>query len=217
MISFISDLLVDLIGHLSFVITAMAYFMRDMLILRSLAVLSGLVAIVYIYLISGPLTVLFWQFILLGVNGWQIFSLLRERRNISFSEEERELFQTVFSHFAPVEFMKIMRIGVWKAGEPGDILATKDEPIDDIMVIYNGEVAILKGGAEVALLRDGTWIGEMSYLQGGNASATVRVARRTRYVSWHKDELTSLMKRNPTMDVAMKSVLSSDLINKLSL
>jgi len=30
------------------------------------------------------------------------------------------------------------------------------------------------------------------------------------------DELTSLMKRNPTMDVAMKSVLSADLINKLS-
>ena len=211
-----NELIADLIGHLSFIITVMAYFMRDILLLRSLAVLSGLVAILYMYLIAGPITVLFWQVVLLGVNGWQIFSLLRERRNISFSDEERELHQTVFSSFAPVEFMKIMRIGAWKSGEPGEIMAKEGEHIEDILIIYNGEVVIEKEGAKVAHLRDGTWIGEMSYLQGGNATATVRVVRETRYVSWHKDELTSLMKRNPTMDVAMKSVLSADLINKLS-
>ncbi len=112
--------------------------------------------------------------------------------------------------------MKVLRVGSWKTGEPGAVLSEQDKPIDELLVIYNGEVAVVKDDAEVVSLRDGTWIGEMSYLQGGNASATVRVTRTTRYLAWPKGALTQLLKRNPTMDVAMQSVLSSDLIQKLS-
>ncbi|HBK81056.1 MAG TPA: hypothetical protein DDZ83_15540, partial [Nitrospinae bacterium] len=38
----------------------------------------------------------------------------------------------------------------------------------------------------------------------------------TRYVAWPKGVLATLLKRNPTMDVAVQSVLSTDLIQKLS-
>lgn len=211
-----ADTIAFILGNFSFTLTAIAYVMHDILLLRGLAVASGIVAIVYMYLISGPLTVIYWNIVLLGINSWRIVSLLRERRSVSFSDEELELYQTIFTSFAPVEFMKLMRIGEWKSADPDSVLAEENQSIDEVLVIYNGEVAIEKSGKEVAHLRDGTWIGEMSYLQGGNATATVRVVRTTRYVAWHKDELTSLMKRNPTMDVAMKSVLSADLINKLS-
>lgn len=215
-IAFIMGSINEIIGNFSFILTAVSYVMTDILLLRILAVASGLVAILYMYLISGPFVVLSWNIALLGLNMWRIISLLRERRGVSFTDEELELYQTIFSAFAPVEFMKLMRIGSWKTEEPGAILAEEDQPIDEVLVIYNGNVAIEKGGKEVAQLRDGTWIGEMSYLQGGNASATVKVLRTTQYVGWNKDDLTNLMKRNPTMDVAMKSVLSADLINKLS-
>ena len=206
----------NILGNFGFILTAFAYVMSDILLLRTLAVASGVVAIIFMYLVSGPPLVIGWNVVLLGINSWRIFTLLRERRDVSFTDEERELYQTIFTSFAPVEFMKLMRIGEWKTEEPGVVLAEENQPIDEVLVIYNGEVGIEKDGVEVVRLRDGTWIGEMSYLQGGNATATVRVLRTTRYVGWGKDELTGLMKRNPTMDVAMKSVLSADLINKLS-
>ncbi len=41
--------------------------------------------------------------------------------------------------------------------------------------------------------------------------ATVTVTRPTRYLEWPKKALNGLMTRNPTMDVAMKSVFSLDL------
>ncbi len=205
----------DLVIHFAFILTALAYFTYDILFLRALAVASSLVGIVYFGLILGRMPILLWQVIFLVINAWRIVHLLRERRSISFSEEEQELFQTIFPRFAPVEFMKLMRVGAWKSGEPGTVLATQDEHVEELLIIYNGEVAVEKDGAEVVRLKDGTWVGEMSYLQGGNASATVRITRPTRYVAWPKDALTKLLKRNPTMDVAMQSVLSADLIQKL--
>ncbi len=206
----------DLLIHFAFLLTALAYVTYDMLFLRVLAVCSSLVGLGYFGIYLGRTPVLFWQILFLGINSWRIIHLLRERRGVSFSEEEQELYQTIFTGFTPVEFMKVLRVGSWKTGEPGTVLAEQDKPIDELIVIYNGEVAVEKNGAEVVRLRDGTWIGEMSYLQGGNASATVRVMRTTRYMAWPKGALTQLLKRNPTMDVAMQSVLSSDLIQKLS-
>jgi len=216
MASLIDALSKDFAVHLIYILTALAFITYDILFLRFLAVAASLLSIVYFGIILGRTPILFWQIIFLVINSWRIVHLLRERRSVSFSEEEQELYQTIFPRFAPVEFMKLMRVGAWKSGEPGTVLATQDEHVEELLIIYNGEVAVEKDGAEVVRLKDGTWIGEMSYLQGSDASATVRVTRPTRYVAWPKDELTKLLKRNPTMDVAMKSVMSADLIQKLA-
>ena len=98
--------------------------------------------------------------------------------------------------------------------QPGVVLATQGEPLDELL-IYNGEAAIERDGDEVTQCRDGTLIGEMSYIQGGDATATVRVLKPTRYISWSRQELRRLMQRNPTMDLRMKTVLSEDLTRKL--
>jgi len=207
---------IDLVIHFAFGLTALAYFTYDVIFLRLLAVGSSLIGLAYFGIYLGRTPVLIWQILLLALNSWRIIQLFRERRSVSFSEEEQELYQTIFSSFTPVEFMKVLGVGAWKTGEPENVLAEQGKPIEELLVIYNGEVAVEKDGVEVVRLRDGTWVGEMSYLQGGNASATVRVVRTTRYVAWSKGVLTRLLKRNPTMDVAMKSVLSTDLIQKLS-
>lgn len=206
----------DIVGHLSFALTALAYFMRDILLLRLLAIASGILAIVYVYLINGPQIIAFWQVLLLGINIVRIVTLFRERRSISFSEEEKELYRTIFRRFAPVEFMKLIQLGEWRDAIPGDVLTAQGEPLSDLKMIYNGEVAIENATGEIARSRDGTLIGEVSFVQGGNATATVRAVRPTRYVSWPQEELHKLLKRNPTMDLAMQSVLSEDLTRKLT-
>ncbi len=42
------------------------------------------------------------------------------------------------------------------------------------------------------------------------------MTRPTRYLEWPKEALSGLMKRNPTMDVAMNSVFNIDLTRKLA-
>jgi hypothetical protein len=208
--------LLDLVGHLSFGLTAFSFYVRDML-LRTLATASGAVGIVFNYFIpGGPLwLVIFWLCVFMTLNLFRIFTLLSERRRVRFSDEERELAQTVFRNFSAVEFMKLLRIAEWRAAEPGAVLAQQDAPQDELALIYNGEVSVSRSGAEVARGRDGTLIGEMSYIGGGPANATVTVERPTRYLVWPQAALRGLLRRNPTMDVAMQSVFNVDLVRKL--
>ncbi|MBI3128933.1 MAG: cyclic nucleotide-binding domain-containing protein [Candidatus Tectomicrobia bacterium] len=205
-----------LLERVAFLLTALAYVMRDILLLRSLAVVSGVLWFVLMYFAGFSSLALVEQSLLLTINVVRIVMLVKERRGVSFTEEEQELYRTVFSRFSPVEFLKIIRLAEWRNGGPGELLAVQNQPVNHLIMIYNGEVAIVKEDHEVVHLRDGTMIGEMSFLRGGNATATVRVVRPTRYVAWPQEDLRKLLRRNPTMDVAMQSVLSADLINKLT-
>jgi CRP-like cAMP-binding protein len=83
------------------------------------------------------------------------------------------------------------------------------------MLIYNGLVSVEAKGQLLAQLKDGSFIGEMSFITGGTATATVRAVEPTRYLSWSKEDLRQLLNRNPSMRFAMQSVLSSDLTKKL--
>lgn len=150
------------------------------------------------------------------MNAARLIALYIERRSISFSEEEQELYRTIFQRFDPVKFLKLMRLGEWGTAKPGVEVATQGEALHDLKLIYNGEVAVEQDGNEIAQSRDGTLVGEMSFIQGGYATATVRALRPTCYVSWPKDELRKLLKRNPTMDLAMQTVFSVDLMHKLT-
>lgn len=82
-------------------------------------------------------------------------------------------------------------------------------------MIADGKTGAIHEEAEVAHSRDGTLIVEVSLVQGGNATATVKVLKLTRYISRPQKELSKMLKRNPTMDLAMQSVLSEDLTRKL--
>jgi|TARA_Y100000310_G_C20470856_1_gene709953 hypothetical protein len=209
--------LIHTVGHISFILTALSFYVRDILMLRALAIVSGIFGVFYSFNITvEPLWLtIFWLCVFMSINGVRIFNILMERRGISFTEEERELFGTIFRQFAPVEFMKIMRIATWKSAQPEEILATQGEEMDDVKLIFNGEVAIERDGEQIAHSRDGAFIGEMSFIKGGAATATVKTLRLTRYVVWPKTYLESLLKRNPTMDLAMKAVFSMDMVKKL--
>lgn len=210
--------LLDLIGHLSFGLTAFSFYVRDMLLLRALAAAAGLVGIAYNYFVpGGPLwLVIFWLCVFVALNLLRIAHLLRERRRVHFTDEERELAQTVFRNFSAVEFMKLLRLAEWREAEPGEVLARQDQPQSELALIYNGEVRVERDGAEVARGRDGMLIGEMSYIRGGAANATVTTERPTRYLVWPQRALRALLRRNPTMDVAMQSVFNVDLVRKMS-
>ena len=208
----------EIVGHLSFGLTALSFIMRDILVLRVLAIASCCFGIFYNYFLpTGPLwLVIFWLSVFAVINIVNVVLLCIQNRGITFSDEERELYETLFRNFSPVEFMKLMNLGRWDKSMEGEILATENEPLQDVKLIYNGEVAVERQRREIASLRDGTFIGEMSYLQNSNATATVRTKRTTRYVTWPRDDLRRLLKRNPTMDIAMSTLFQLDLTRKLT-
>jgi len=206
-----------LAGHLASILTMAAYLLKDILWLRLLTILSCVAGIAFNYFVPAtPLwSVIYWNLLFAAINIAQIAILIRERTGIHFTEEEKELHDTLFKNFAPFEFMKLMRIAKWLEAKQGEVLAVEKKSLNAVMLIYNGLVGVEANGQELARLKDGNFIGEVSFITGGDATATVRALQPTRYIAWPKDAISQLLNRNPSMRFAMQSMLSTDLTKKL--
>src|SRR3984893_10547222 len=206
-----------LFGHAASILTMAAYILKDVLWLRFLTVLACVAGIAFNYLAPAtPLwTVIYWNVVFIGINVVQIAIIVKERSNIDFTEEEKELHDTLFKNFAPFEFMKLMRIGKWFEAKQGQVMAAEKQSLNAVMLIYNGLVGVETNGKEVATLKDGNFIGEVSFITGGAATATVRALLPTRYIAWPKEGISQLLNRNPSMRFAMQAMLSTDLSKKL--
>jgi CRP-like cAMP-binding protein len=141
--------------------------------------------------------------------------LVKEKLSVSFSEEERELFETMFRGFSPVEFMKLMRIGRWREAGAGEELAREGEALAALALIYNGRASVWVGEREVTQLKDGHFVGEMSFATRGPASATVRTTVPTRPLTWSREELNKLLARNPSIRLSLQGVLGENMARKL--
>jgi len=207
----------QLAGHLASVLTMVAYLLKDILWLRLLTILSCFAGMAFNYFVPAtPLwTVIYWNVLFAVINIVQIAIIIKERAGVHFSEEEKELHETLFKNFAPFEFMKLMRVGQWREAKVDEVLAVDQQPLDAVMLIYNGLAGVEKNGKEVAKLKDGNFIGEVSFITEGVATATVRALMPTRYVAWPKTAIKSLLNRNPSMRFAMQAMLSTDLSKKL--
>jgi cyclic nucleotide-binding protein len=204
--------------NLASILTMAAYLLRDILWLRFLAILSCFAGITYQYFVfGGPWWgQICWNVLFAVINIVQITIIIRDRTGIHFTEEEKELHETLFKKFAPFEFMKLMRIAEWRQLAPGEIVTTEGEELDEVMMIYNGLLAVEVKGEKKAELQDGHFIGELSFISGGTATATVRAIEPTRYIAWPKKEIDRLLARNPSMHIAMQGMLTVDLSKKLT-
>ena len=159
--------------------------------LRSLLILSFATGLIYNAMPPvGPLwLVLFWLTVYVFINVYRIVTKLAEARKVRLTEEEAELRDTVFPEFTPVEFAKLMRISTWKAVPAGVALTTQGKMVSEVSVIQSGHLNVEIDGRNVHTMKDGEIVGEMSFIGGNPATATVRTITPTRYVAWEQPAL----------------------------
>lgn len=210
--------LAQVLGHLSYLLNATALLMRDILLLRLVAIVAASCNLAFAWFngVEPNWITVFWQAVFISINLVWSARLIYERKGLRFTEAEQELYETVFRNFAPGEFLKLMRLAKWRTAEPGEMLTQAGQPVDEVMLIYNGAAEVRRGGGAPVVLKDGSFVGEVSYIRGGGASADVAVLEATRLVAWSKAGLRALLARNPAMRSTMHAVLAEDLTTKLT-
>ena len=88
-------------------------------------------------------------------------------------------------------------------------------PVPDLYLIYNGTVDIIVDNEQIAELKDGEFVGEMSFLTEKVATATCKVKYDAQCLVWKQKEFKELLKRNPSLYFTIQSVLSSQVSDKL--
>src|SRR5262245_17162284 len=120
----------EFLMHLSFVLSLAAYWVRDVVWLRLLVIASCLVWLCAMALSHWIGVSAIWNVIFIAINAYNIVILLNENRSVRFTEDEQELYETLFRSFRPGEFLKIIRIAQWKDAAPGSVLLDEGRTAD---------------------------------------------------------------------------------------
>ena len=204
-------------GHLAFGLIAFSFLVKDILYLRLVSVVASLFSVLYnFYIPAEPMWIAIgWNIIFILLNLYHVSVIIYEKRPVDMTDKEKELYETMFKGLTPVEFLKITKVAEWKKFNTPLPIITQGKPVKDLILIYNGTVDVLVNDNKVAELKDGQFVGEMSFLTEKPATATCRVEHNAECLVWPQKDFKDLLKRNPSLYFTIQSLLSEQVSNNL--
>jgi len=202
-------------GHLAFGLIAFSFLVKDILWLRVVSILASLFSIFYNYIIPAePMWIAVgWNMVFIALNLYHIAVLIYEKRPVKMDDKNNELYETLFKDMTPVEYLKVSKIAEWKTLKSGETIIKQGMPVKDLHLIYNGTVDVAVDATKVAELKDGQFVGEMSFLTEKPATATCVVKHDSEILVWRQREFKELLKRNPSLYYSIQSLLSAQLVS----
>lgn len=96
--------------------------------------------------------------------------------------------------------------------QDGDVIFTEGEDTREMYIVQDGQVVVSKksarGDVELAVLRKGDFVGEMSLLESLPRSATARARGTTKLLAIHPGGFLLKIRRDPTFAFEMMQTLS---------
>jgi len=204
-------------GHLAFGLIAFSFLVKDILWLRVVSILASLFSVFYNYFIPvEPMWLAInWNIVFVLVNIYHIAVIIYEKRPVHMDDKNNELYETLFKELTPVEYLKISKAAIWKTFKTGEVLTRKEHLVPDLVLIYNGTVDVMVNNDKVAQLKDGQFVGEMSFLTEKSATATCVVKHDSECLVWKQREFKELLKRNPSLYFSLQTLLSAQVSSNL--
>lgn len=202
--------------HIAALFYVAGFLVRDQLTLRLLVLLGTICYIIYYWLaLDTPLwDAIIWSLILGAANLYMILVLAFERTTFRMSDDEKRLF-AAFDSMTPGEFRRVLKVAEWVDSDGEQPLTQENKTCDRLYYVLDGAVNIQKGERNFDI-PPGSFIGEVVYFLKQEASATVTVAKGGRYVALPRDAIASLEKKSPGIRIAIHSVLSADMAQKVA-
>ena len=206
---------VHLLVHLAALASVTALLFRDQIKLRAVLLVSIALALANNY--DGADVPdwedLFWNAVLFTINLGVLVRLLLDRTHVGLSAEERALFDAL-GLLTPGEFRALARLASWHTAGPDEVITREGERPEALFYVLTGGLVILKG-ERVIPYASGTFIGEIAFLRGVPASATVRLVAGSRYVAWPVAELDRRISGRGELRHAVTRLISHDMALKV--
>ena len=133
-----------------------------------------------------------------------IISVFLHRLNARQEEIIHLLRKTaIFADLSESELVGLLHLLHERSFTQGEMIFKEGEPGLGLYVILKGEVEVKKatadGKSRIARLGHGEVFGEVSFLDGGNRSATVIATVKTTLIGFYRTELFHLLDRRPAL------------------
>jgi hypothetical protein len=189
---------------------------KDQVALRATLILSTVLYITYFFVVpDAPLwNAIFWSLINLGVNAVVMIRLVCDRTHFRLSDDELRLF-AAFRSLSPGEFRALTGIATWRTATAQTILTREGAPVDRLFYVLDGAIGIAKSGRSFPIAA-GTFIGEIAFLRGQHASATVTLDEGARYIEWSTKRLLDLLERHASLKTSLDVLFNADMAQKVA-
>ncbi|MDF1762888.1 MAG: cyclic nucleotide-binding domain-containing protein [Oleibacter sp.] len=211
---FVAD---GLLGHLSYVLLIASSMMRRMVILRLLLIASAVTGFIYDYFWLHNLVGVFWEVLLCTVNVVQLALLWHRDRRAKFSEEDAMLITNFLKGGTPGGRRMLLDLGQWQDLTPGTQLTSKGKRPSHLTYLASGRAQF---GVEDRILGEigpEHFIGEMSLMGDGLASADVFIIAESRVWQIDRDRLENLRAINPDLFRIIEAAITLNLRAKILL
>lgn len=202
--------------HLATLCYVLGLLTRKELILRGLLMTGSIMYIIYYANVADrPL----WEAItastiICASNLPAVFRILRERTTWGMSPDMLALY-AAFPTLNPGEFRRLMKLGETRSASEADRLCSEGEMPDALYLTVEGSFVLVHGASRTRL-HGFQFLGEISFLLKGPASATVVAEPGARYVRWERARLERALARDTRLSNAITALLNRDIARKLS-
>jgi len=153
------------------------------------------------------------------INIYKIFTIIIDRYPILLPDFLKKPYNDIFYHMSANNFYKkIYPLAKIQKYIRGDILAREGEILNQLILITDGTALIRKNHKRIAVLQDSNFVGEMSFLAGGPATATVEViSEEAECLVWDKKMLSKISRSNADLYAKLQQSIAVNLVSKLAL
>jgi CRP-like cAMP-binding protein len=207
----------DWFAHGCYLVLAISYIVTSIWWLRLLAIISlGCEGVYFYFAADVPLwTALGWSAVFVAINLAQLAILTRHALRRRWTAEERLLRTGLLAGLDPMSLARLLKAGTWTDFGAGTVLTREGEPVENVYLLVGGEAAVETGSRTVAVLRAGSIAGEMSFLSGLPASATVTTLTECRAFVVRQCALRTLMQRCAQLRLGLHERFNRELVGKL--
>jgi hypothetical protein len=206
----------DYFIHAANILLLAAYSVRDILWLRLFAVASSVAAIPYFLFQPTPLWAAFgWSVLFTGINIFQSWRLVLERRPVKLTSEEEDVRRLLFKDLHPRKVLHVLSLGSWATAAPGERLLEQGRPVESLSLIVRGTVQVKKEGRVLGELREGQIVGSALILAGAKPDLDAVAMNATRLVRWDATTLERYLDSDPETRNLFQRHLAKDLAVKL--
>jgi hypothetical protein len=209
--------LIEFIGHISYVIFAFGTGFRNIIYLRTSLIIASVLQIFYtIYSLNDIFkTPIVWSVVIIVINLFQVAYILYYKKYMNLSQDEKNVLTLMGGAMDVLNFKKFINAGIWVDYPENQKILTENEATENLFFIVEGEVEVKIGDNQIATIKKGNFLGEMSFLNGELPSASVTSVTPARIISWDRRKLRMMMDKNDDFRHEIYSIFSKDLILKI--
>ena len=202
--------------HLPYALLVISMMMNDMGWLRAIAICAGVIRIINRSWIQVDPIIVFWEIIFVAVNVIQLSILWWYAKRHRFAGDEERFASIMPASIERRTVRRLLRIARLRHVDVGEKLTGEGETVHELMFIAEGVAQVERGGRIIGVCGPGDFLGEMSFVSGGAASATTVAARPMRYLAFDQKRLRAAMANDGELRQALDASFNANLVGKLS-